>query len=80
MTRYVMQRLRAPNDTNGNPRRLIVVYDLDSAGDPAAIIDEGYAGSGPGRMFEEGFGSVRISLPDVEISATEYRRWRKGTV
>jgi hypothetical protein len=42
--RLATQRLITTNDANGNPRRLVAVYDLDHGGDMIALRDEGYHG------------------------------------
>lgn len=69
------QHLRAPNDRNGNPRRLYVFYKTDEDGDTqgyASLVrvhDEGYAGR-PLHLLEGA-----IELPSVGISASEYRDW-----
>lgn len=81
--RYVYQRLKSTNDVNGNPRRLLVIYDLDSAGDPIAIIDEGYGGGGVTRLTSEsaelGIPTPRVQLSDVEIPPSEYRAWLRNS-
>lgn len=60
------QHLRADNDTNGNPRRLYVVYD--ERGNVLQVIDEGYRGL-PKELHDIDH------LPDVEISGKTYREW-----
>ena len=58
------QHLKAPNDTNGNPRRVFVIYD--AAGNILDAVDEGYAGRPQWvRALPE--------LPSFSITATEYR-------
>lgn len=42
-------KLNAGNDTNGNPRRVFVVFGSD--GDIIKAIDEGYRGRGPLEEF-----------------------------
>ena len=60
--------LAAPNDTNGNPRRLYAV--LDSEGGIADVVDEGYQGSS---AATELWGpQIRIGAR-IEITPGEYR-------
>ena len=67
MTQPTMyQRWKAPNDTNGNPRRVFLVFDAE--GNVLDVIDEGYAGR-PGWL------RGLIQLPDVHCFAHEYRDW-----
>lgn len=40
---HVVIRLAAPNDSNGNPRRVFVI--MDESSDVLGAVDEGYAGS-----------------------------------
>jgi hypothetical protein len=58
------QQLRAPNDTNGNPRRLWVVYHQD--GTVAEVVDEGY-GNRPKYL------STLPDLGSIDIAGKEYR-------
>ena len=69
------QHLKAPNDTNGNPRRLYVVYSLMETGPIekhelipvlTAVFNEGYRG-----LPKELKGLSE--LYPVFVSATEYR-------
>ena len=62
------QHLRAPNDTNGNPRRCYVVYD-DNGG-VLDVIDEGYSG------LPKALRNI-AHLPDIEVEAKTYREWVK---
>ena len=64
----IAQNLRAPNDIDGNPRRLWVAYSSDD-GDPVAVYDEGYSG-------DPFAGTKRVTVSSVEISAGEYTEWR----
>lgn len=59
-----VQHWCAPNDVNGNPRRLFVVFD--DQGNIARIVDEGYRGE-PADI------RALVHLPSVRITATEYR-------
>lgn len=68
---YLLVRLRAPNDRNGNPRRGWSVHSLTGTkwGDELGFIDEGYAGYGalnalPGPWCE---------VASVECTPREYR-------
>lgn len=56
------QHMRAPQDANGNPRRLFMVYD----GPDTYAIDEGYSGK---PVFLRDY---RELIP-VDISAIDYR-------
>lgn len=85
MRRLATQRLVTTNDTNGNPRRLVAVYDLDNAGDMIALHDEGY--SGPRIALDDmttAERAARIELPEWTITPGEYRstlrNFRKGTL
>lgn len=60
------QQLRAPNDRNGNPRRLFVAYSYSVQ--PVRVYDEGYTG------VPEDLREVRAALT-VDVSVTEYRRF-----
>lgn len=62
----VFQHVKAPNDTNGNPRRCFVIYDLDSGRGITEVIDEGYSGR-PIRLRD------MYELANVNVSAREYR-------
>ncbi len=63
------QHLRAPNDPNGNPQRLYVVYD--DAGDVLEVIDEGYRG------LPKALRDIK-HLPDVQIPRSEYHEWKRA--
>jgi hypothetical protein len=67
------QRLSATNDTNGNPRRVWVVYG-ETEGFYSSIVtarDEGYSG----RPSEFAF---LVRLPDLEITPGEYKHILKS--
>jgi hypothetical protein len=68
--RTVLQRVVAPNDRNGNPRRLYLVTDLEHWSTIA--YDEGYEGVGCVPNYKE-LGPIYY-LPTVEVSAREYHR------
>ncbi len=59
------QHMKAPNDINGNPRRLFMVYDSGTQ----FAIDEGYKGK---PKFLNYGGDFQELIP-VNISAKEYR-------
>jgi len=58
------QHLNAGNDTNGNPRRVFVLYDAQ--GDIVRTIDEGYRGT-PSEC------RGLVQLPGFGIKPAEYR-------
>lgn len=62
--------LGAPNDGNGNPRRVYVVYD--DQGLPLAALDEGYAGRSI--LRNSGYDNVPVS-DRIDVTASEYRFW-----
>lgn len=69
-TSLLVQHLRAPNDPNGNPQRLWVVYRPDTQwgySDTIEVHDEGYSDK-PEHLREY------ISLPDIDISRADYHR------
>jgi hypothetical protein len=68
--RYLFQRLVAPNDRNGNPRRLYLVTDLETRHTTA--YDEGYAGIDCVPEWVE-MGPIYY-LPSVRVSAKEHAR------
>jgi hypothetical protein len=68
----IKQQLRTTNDTNGNPRRVWVLYRVEDERyfpEVVAVADEGYAG--------DPFREVRAALPSIMVTPTEYRAWRK---
>ncbi len=62
------QHLRAPQDPNGNPQRLYVVYNMD--GEVLEVIDEGYRGL-PKELRD------LKHLPDVNITRSDYHEWKR---
>lgn len=69
------QQLKAPNDRNGNPRRLWMIYEFETLPDndvdivvasKTYAIDEGYRG-----MPAEARG---LEIPAINITLAEYRR------
>lgn len=76
MELLVVVKLSAPNDNNGNPRRLFIVKKIDSenphfSGERVEIIDEGYRGNAAYRESYPG----AIFIGEYEISASTYRHW-----
>lgn len=69
---YLVQQVRAPNDTNGNPRRAFIVYCAISA--RATVVgayDVGYEGrSAVPEKFRD---AVRI--PTIDVPVSEYLSW-----
>jgi hypothetical protein len=71
--RLATQRLMAPNDPNGNPQRLVAVYDLGQAGDMVALYDEGYSGRQIAlEDMTQTEREYRIELPSWDIGRSEY--------
>jgi hypothetical protein len=66
---FAYQHLRWPNDTNGNPRRLYLVYDENAS--LLAVIDEGYRG------LPKGLHGIP-QLPTMELNAG-YREYKNLT-
>lgn len=62
------QQLRTTHDTNGNPRRVWLLYN--AAGEVIDTADEGYAGD-PFR------GSGAIQLPSISVTPSEYKFWTR---
>ena len=62
----LFQHLRAPQSTNGNPRRCFVVYS--AKGIILSVIDEGYRGT------PEACKKL-ARLPDIEVSPAVYRNF-----
>ena len=73
--RFVIQHVKAPNDKNGNPRRLYLVTDTNNGAftTRTQAFDEGYAGPGviPGHKRNV---AHAIELPSVHVTAREYQR------
>lgn len=67
-------RVDAGNDTNGNPRRLFLVYDTQA--NLVDIIKEGYNGS---RQLEELYPSLRGKVTGlIEVSPSFYNDLIRG--
>lgn len=60
------QNLRCVNDTNGNPRRVWVGWNMDAR--VVAVQDEGYSGR------PDWLGAA-VELTSVSITPGEYREW-----
>jgi hypothetical protein len=69
---YMMQHLTAPNDVNGNPRRLYYVLNVWTGKDK--VYDEGYVGF---MGIPEYIRTSYFELPHMKISASEYKRFLK---
>ena len=65
--------LKAPNDTNGNPRRLFVLLDR---GDIIGVVNEGYEGEGVLDMIYGKGLRERIAMR-IPVSAAVYSETRK---
>jgi hypothetical protein len=76
---YTYQRLAAPNDRNGNPRRLWVICAQKSIDlITVAVLTEGYKGrTVVSKWFDDHPNAVpfRLTLPYINVTATEYRDW-----
>lgn len=68
--------LRAPHDTNGNPRRVFVVIDASGKEDgrTLGVFDEGYAGN---RAVPEEMRNAAIAEVTIEVTPKEYKEWLK---
>jgi hypothetical protein len=71
VSQHTAQHLIAPNDVNGNPRRLYMVQ-VETNG--VTIYDEGYLGSG---AIPEQVRHRVEWLPEIHITAKEYKRLLK---
>lgn len=74
---HVTQHWRADNDSNGNPRRIYMVWDRD--GRLIAALDEGYSGF-PRALSDKQRSGRLIDLGSVNIANSEYRstlRWAR---
>ena len=68
------QKIGTTNDTNGNPRRLWIIYDTRKTRNHrppwiAGVVEEGYAGA-PAWL-------PKMELPSVEVAPKEYHDWKK---
>lgn len=72
--KYVATHCKAPNDVNGNPRRLFMVSEvMENGSDLVAVLDEGYNGNDAFRKYYP----EAVMLTSIEISAKEYKRLLK---
>lgn len=71
---YIFQKLGTTNDSNGNPRRLWVLYNK-SDGNVHKVIEEGYGGR-PAECDCRRPGMVEVA--SVEITPREYNSWKKA--
>lgn len=70
MSDVTVVRLRTTNDSNGNPRRLLVA-DLGS--DREAVVEEGYNGDGL-RFIARAFGEfAHYNGTTIDITPGQYR-------
>jgi hypothetical protein len=69
--KVLILHLIADNDINGNARRLFLILDLN--GDIIEAIDEDCLGPA---AYSQKY-PYRISLPVIEISVKEYKRYLK---
>jgi hypothetical protein len=65
---FLYQILSAPQDKNGNPRRVTLQYNRND-GQVVGVRDDAYTGAG--------IPIGAIELPRMEVTATEYRNWVK---
>ena len=64
------QHIRAPNDVNGNPRRLFLVHSITPAGGTSFdVYDEGYSGF---RAMPDNIRKLP-QLCTVDVAVKEYR-------
>lgn len=71
-------KLSAPNDVNGNPRRLYIVHETnalnpDVGATRKAIIFEGYNGNSEVRSRYP----MACPTTEIEINGAEYKRWKQ---
>ena len=69
-----IQHLIAPNDANGNPRRVFLV--LDAFGVPTHVIDEGLRGRGALVLVPEL--KIYTELPEIETTPAFRRSLLRG--
>ena len=66
---FLVQRLHAPHDVNGNPRRVYAVYNI--AGGMYGVYDEGY--NGLNVLPEYILNDTSHRLPDLDITVRQYK-------
>lgn len=70
---HIAIHLNAGNDTNGNPRRLYVVYSVaERESELMAVIREGYSGV---RALRERFPDAVLLSGAIQVTAKEYRSY-----
>jgi hypothetical protein len=72
MKGYIFQHLCAPNDRNGNPRRLWVLYSKGT-GDVFEVINEGYGGRPT--VCDARRVKTATEVAQIQISTKEYNNW-----
>lgn len=70
-----VQHIRAPNDANGNPQRLYLVFSIYTPSFVNAY-DEGYLGEDAIPRAVRAASST-VWLPAINVGVTEYRRLLK---
>lgn len=72
----VAMKLSAPNDTNGNPRRLYIVNEINDSGyaERLDVIDEGYAGRA---ALTNKYPDAVLLQQEITVAAAEYKKWIK---
>lgn len=68
---FTVQRFRAKNDRNGNPRRVFVFRN--GTGDIVQTTDEGYGGREAIRAFEREYDCTVTDIGDATATPTEYK-------
>lgn len=67
-------KIDAGNDSNGNPRRAYLVYEMDSEIQVPFLvqsIDEGYAGRS---ALDAHYPTTRIAEPTIKVPVKEYNK------
>lgn len=68
--KVLVQHLKAPNNTNGNPRRAFAVYSMET-GEILDVLDEGYLGRA---AFTQKY-PLYVELPPVDVSPKELKNF-----
>jgi hypothetical protein len=71
---FIIQRAITNNDSNGNPRRVYIVYDME--GRILETFNEGYLGS---QAVPQDIWDTSILLPELVVIPKEYKRLVKIT-
>lgn len=77
----IIQHVKAPNDINGNPRRLYIIVWIDREGHTfIAAHAEGTLGrqAVPSKDNTAWASTPYIELPPLNVTPTEYKRLLKG--